>query len=88
MPKYLTKEEAFKLSAEQGVSITHEFFGDEESMILLPNGNIEFEDGVQLSVEEFDKDRPEDYWSTGWSIYNYSPDDLEVGMTDIETGIL
>lgn len=65
----LTKEEAFKLSAEQGVAITHRYFTHDEYIKVLTNNYIRTEEGYQTSLEEWDRDRPQEAWNTGWSVY-------------------
>ena len=60
-------QEAKKL-AQQGVRVTHEYFTDDEWMIM--EGNlIQFEDGVQIFFNEFTEGK--DYLKDGWSLYKF-----------------
>jgi hypothetical protein len=63
----LSREEAFAISAMEGVPITHRYFNAEEYIELLSNGNIRTEEGYQVSVEEFNKYRQGEDWDIDWS---------------------
>ena len=59
----MTLEEAKDL-AQQGVKMTHEYFTDEEHMIMRGN-LIVFEDGCQIFFNEWVQGK--EYLKTGWS---------------------
>lgn len=64
----MTIEEAKEL-ARQGIKMTHEYFTDEEYMIMRGNMTI-FEDGCQLFFDEWAQGK--DYLKTGWSRFEKS----------------
>ena len=59
----MTLEEAKEL-AQQGVKMTHNYFTDEEYMIMRGN-LIVFEDGCQIFFNEWVQGK--EYLKTGWS---------------------
>ena len=61
----MTFEEA-KEHARNGVKVTHEYFTDDEYMIMRGN-MIVFEDGVKIFADEWVKGK--DYLLEGWSFY-------------------
>lgn len=63
----MTKQEALELM-QQGVKITHEWFSDDEWMIMWGN-TITFEDGVKCSTYEFFGIRNDESWDEGYSIW-------------------
>ena len=62
-------EEAFKLSQEQKLPITHRFFGNGE-YIRVQGNCITLEDGVVIFKQEFMSYRKDKTWETDWEIYN------------------
>lgn len=59
----MTLQEAKEL-AQQGIKMKHNYFSDNEYMIMKGN-IIVFEDGVQIFFNEWVKDK--DWLLTGWS---------------------
>lgn len=64
MGQELTKQEAVSLM-EKGEKITHRFFSENEWM-TIDDGEILFEDGVRMSLEEFWKYRHDKSWECGY----------------------
>lgn len=59
---YTLKEAIAK--ARQGIKMTHEFFAEDE-YILVQNGMIIFEDGIRTPLQDWFEDKP--YLDEGWS---------------------
>ncbi len=66
------KNEAI-LALQVGKRLTHAYFTDGEWVIMLPNGNYQFEDGVEITPDEFWGLRKSSYWETDWSIHAMNP---------------
>lgn len=65
----MTKEEALRVSEEQGVAITHRYFSNNEWMQVSRNGKmLLLEDGVKCSVKSFFNDRMDQAWEEDWEI--------------------
>ena len=62
----MTLQEAKEL-AQQGIKVTHQYFTEEEYMVMKGNVII-FEDGVEIYFDEWVKDKP--YLLEGWSKFN------------------
>ena len=62
------KEEAIKLM-HQGIKITHRYFDPSEWMLINSKNQIELEDGVKCSIEEFFRYRNTECWDNGYKIY-------------------
>ena len=61
----MTLEEA-KIVAQSRVKVRHEYFSDDEWMIM--SGNlIQFEDGVEIFFDEWVHDK--DWLKDGWSLF-------------------
>lgn len=60
---YMTFEDA-RLLAMKGIKITHEYFTDDEWLIMKGNLII-FEDGVEIYATEWLEGRP--YLQVGWA---------------------
>lgn len=64
----MNKQEAIQ-AMKEGKKVTHQYFSDGEFMKF--NGNkYEFEDGVKLTMAEFDQYRIGIEWETNWNIVN------------------
>jgi hypothetical protein len=61
----MTLQEAIE-KARQGIKMTHEYFTDEEYMIMRGNMVI-FEDGAEIYMSEWSAGKS--YLLTGWSLY-------------------
>jgi|GEM_PF-2661448 len=66
MQNNLTKQQAYE-AMENGNKVAHEYFGINE-YICIRNGKMYAEDGYRFE-KGWDM-RIEDYWKTGWNIYN------------------
>ena len=64
----MTRTEAFQLSILEGVCITHELLND-NIIIIIPGGNIVTEEGFEIPIWEFMKNRQSIEWETDWTIY-------------------
>lgn len=64
----MTKEEAFKLSRENGTKIKHRYFSDNE-FIIVQGAVITLTEGYVCSIQEFNKYRTDDSWSTDWELF-------------------
>ncbi|MBM7070930.1 hypothetical protein JQC92_02590 [Shewanella sp. 202IG2-18] len=64
----MTKDEAIKLM-ESGEKLTHESFTSNEWVKGLGNGMLQFEDGCLCPSGEFWFTRKDEWWLTGWSIF-------------------
>jgi hypothetical protein len=62
----MTFEQA-KILARQGIKMTHQYFTDDEYIIMQGN-IIVFEDGVKMFADEWAKGK--DYLLEGWSRFN------------------
>ena len=83
----MTKAEALQAMRE-GKKVTHCYFDSYEWM-TIQNDMILFEDGVTITIEEFYNIRNQDSWENEYSLFEDSNDfPMEVGITDIETGII
>lgn len=65
----LTKVEAIQAMRE-GKKVQHYYFSPEEWMSLTPSGLYLFEDGSVCPSLVFWEWRKDEYWETGWLIYN------------------
>ena len=64
----MLKTEALQAMSE-GKKVTHRLFGSDE-WVTMDCGRIFFEDGVNCSQDEFfNKDRQDQQWSDGYSIF-------------------
>ena len=63
---FMTLIEA-KALAQQGIKVTHQYFTDDEWMIMRGNV-IQFEDGAEIFFDEWVKGKP--YLLEGWSRFN------------------
>ena len=83
----MTKAEALQAMRE-GKKVTHCYFQPHEWMMIKDN-MILFDDGLTITIEEFYNDRNQDSWENEYSFFE-DPNDfpMEVGITDIETGII
>jgi hypothetical protein len=61
----MTLEEA-KEKAKKGIKVTHEYFANEEYMIMRGN-MIVFEDGAKIFFNEWVEGK--DYLKDGWSVF-------------------
>lgn len=53
-----------------GKKVCHRFFSSDEWMIMTPEGDFKFEDGVVCSPHFFWRDRQGKDWDYDWRIYN------------------
>lgn len=65
----MTQEEAFKISQEQQIPITHRFFSDNEYIIVRGN-QITTEEGYSMNKHEFMSYRTSDSWKQDWELYS------------------
>lgn len=54
-----------------GRKVRHRYFSDGEGMKLLPTGKYEFEDGIQISPDDFWKEKSPE-WESGWTVVELS----------------
>jgi len=65
----MTREEAFAKSAEEGIWITHEYFTEDDRILVDKDGYITTDDKYTVSIERFNTDHQAEGWDVGWSIY-------------------
>lgn len=71
----MTRQEAISLMMS-GKKLTHTYFQSNEWVTINEKGNYLFEDGVELSSNEFLAFRTADEWNYGWELFNEPSNDL------------